>query len=369
MDTFEVLRRLTETPGPSGNEEAIAGVIAELWKPLVDEITVDRVGTLLALKRGGAESAEGRPRPRLLLAAHMDEIALMVRRIEEHQGYGFVRVTSVGGVDRRQLFGQTAVVHGRRDLIGVIGALPDQMAPDRPAGQAFSFEDIVVDVGLSIDQARELVSIGDFVSFRQPLRKLTGGRVAGKSLDNCASVAAVTVCLEQLRGRSRQWDLVAAATSQEETRLLGAYTSAFAQRPDVTVAIDVTFGKGPGVNDAEAYELGGGPVLGIGPNIHPGVFQALRDAAQSLEMTVGVEPFPYNSGTDAYALQIAREGIPTGLVQIPLRYMHTMVETVDTADVERAGRLLAELTTRLDDRFLGGLSEGLMRPESASADK
>ncbi|HOU41801.1 MAG TPA: M42 family peptidase [Promineifilum sp.] len=361
MDTFDLLKRLTETPGPSGNEHAIAATLQELWRPLVDETTIDRVGSLVAIKRGAGDSE---PRPRILLAAHADELGLMVTNIVAHGGYGFLRVTNLGGVDRRHLMGQTVVVHGREALTGILGGLPDARLPEEARGQAYTYDNLVLDVGLPIDRLRELVAVGDFVSFRQPLRRLQKNRVAGKALDNRSSLAAVTLCLEALQARHHAWDVVAVATAQEETVYLGAYTSGHAQRPDIAVAIDVTHAKGPGANDGNLAELGSGPVLGLGAEIHAAVYQGLRAAAEALEMSVSVEANASGGGTDAYALQTAREGIPTGLVEIPLRYMHTMVETVDVGDVERVGRLLAEMIARLDDDFLPNLRAELMRPDN-----
>ena len=359
METFALLKQLTESPGPSGDERGIAATVADLWRPLVDEIITDRVGSLLGLKRGAGDQ----PRPSILLAAHQDELGLMVSRVVDHHGSGFLRVSGLGGVDRRQLVGQLVVVHGREPLTGVLGGLPDSMLPEKERGQAYTYEHLALDVGLPFERVREMVSIGDFVTFRQPLRQLLGGRVAGKALDNRSSIAAVTICLELLQGRRHTWDVIAVATSQEETAYLGAYTSAFAHRPDIAVAIDVGHAKGPGTNDSELPELGSGPLVGMGAEIHPTVRQALVDAAKALEMSVGVSPNARGGGTDAYALQTAREGIPTGLVEIPLRYMHTMVETADINDVERAGRLLAEMIARLDDKFLPDLKEDMMRPD------
>lgn len=364
METFDLLKRLTETPGPSGNEAAVAAVVEELWRPLVDETVIDRVGSLVATRRGVGKE----PRPAILLAAHQDELGLMVTRIVDQRGQGFLRLTNLGGVDRRHLLGQTAVVHGREALTGVLGGLPDSLLPEVARGQAYSYDHLVLDVGLPTEKLRELVSVGDFVSFRQPLRRLQNGRVTGKALDNRASLAAATICLERLQGRRHTWDVVAVATVQEETAYIGAYTSGYARRPDVAVAIDVAHAKGPGANDSELSELGSGPLLGLGAEIHPAVYNALRDAAKALEMSVGVEPNATGRGTDAYALQTAREGIPTGLVLIPLRYMHTMVETGDLSDIERAGRLLAEMIARLDDNFLPDLREELMRPDKRKDD-
>ena len=242
----------------------------------------------------------------------------------------------------------------------MIGSLPAAMLPPNKRNKPFGWEELCVDVGLPAKEVEELVSIGNFISFRQPLKKLQGKRVAGKSLDNRAAVAAVTVCLDNLNGRAHDWDIIAVATSQEETRLLGAYTSAYQQRPDAAIAIDVTFGKGPGAADAGTFELGGGPTLGIGPNVHLGMLKGLQDAAKAIELKVNSEAHSRYSGTDAFALQVAREGIPTGLIGIPLRYMHTMVESIDTSDVERSGRLMSEFAARLDDTFLDKLAEGMM---------
>ncbi|MCA9935248.1 MAG: M42 family peptidase [Ardenticatenaceae bacterium] len=363
MNTFKILQTLAETPGPSGYEREIADVITDLWQPYVDELVRDRVGNLIAIKYGSGVE----PRRRLLLAAHMDEIALMVKQIVAHNEQGFLRVTPVGGVDRRHLYGQLVTVHGRSPLSGVLGALPNAMLPPERRNQPFDYEDLVVDVGLPLSEVEAQVSVGDFISFRQPLRKLQGKYVSGKALDNRASVTAVTHALEYLQTRTHTWDVVAVATCQEETRLLGAYTSAFSQRPDAAVAIDVGFGKGPGANGENVFDLGSGPVLDLGPNVHPGMFEALNDAAKALEMSVSVGTHQRGSGTDAYGLQVAREGIPTGLVSISLRYMHTMVETVHLADVERSGRLLGEFAARLDDQFINKLTAGLMDDEETES--
>ncbi len=356
IDTFELLKTLSETDSPSGYEKAIADAVTEAWKPFVDNFSTDKVGSLIAVKKGDGEGK----RRRILLAAHMDEIGLMVTQVIDHQGGGFLRVTAVGGVDKRHLYGQIVTVHGERPITAVIGALPASMMPAEKQGKPYDFEDLAVDPGLTYDELQEIVSIGTFVSFRQPLRKLLGKRVTGKALDNRASIAAVAVCLEILNGRSHSWDIIAVATAQEETSLLGAFTSAHSQRPDLAIAIDVTFGKGPGANDTGTFELGSGPTLDYGPNVHPGVYAALREAASALEMKAEISIHARYSGTDTYGLQIARAGIPTGLVGIPLRYMHTMVESIDMKDVERSGRLLAEFITRLDDEFMNKLVADMM---------
>jgi len=360
MVMLDLLRELTETAGPSASETKIASAISGRWKPFVDELNIDRLGSLIAVKHGQGTV----PRPRILFAAHMDEIALMVREIiptgDGEQDGGFIRATNIGGVDKRQLLGQIVTVHSSsgHDHTGIIGALPTRMLPESKRKKPYGFDALNIDLGMTFEELQNEVSVGDFISFRQPLRELLNGRVTAKALDNRASVAAVTLCLEILAERRHEWDVVAIATVQEETRLLGAFTAAFTQRPDLALAIDVTFGKGPGASDEMTFELGGGPTIGFGPNIHPGMYEALKESAKSLEMNVHTEPHAHgSSGTDAFALQVARDGIPTGLVSIPIRYMHTMVETVALVDIERTGRLLAEFVTRLDENFLDGLIE------------
>jgi endoglucanase len=290
----------------------------------------------------------------------MDEIALMVSDIVDAHGNGFLRVTKVGGIDIRQLYGLRVTVHGQRNVRGVLGGLPASLLPDDRRSKAYGFEDLVVDVGLSAESTRKLISIGDFVTFQQPVYELLNGRLAAKALDNRASVAAVTVALEALQGQTHAWDVVAVATAQEETGLLGAYTAAFAQRPDAAVALDVSFAKGPGVSDANTFELGQGPILDIGVNVHPGMFKALQDSAEKLEMTVHVSPHMRSSGTDAAGTQVARDGVPTGLISIPIRAMHTVVETVAAKDIERAGRWLAAFITDLPADFVAGLTAAMM---------
>ncbi len=356
MNTFKLLQTLTEIPGPSGFEQSAATVLQELWEPHVDNLTTDRVGSVIGLKKGqGSE-----PRPQLLIAAHLDEIGLLVAKIEEKNGFGFLRLTPLGGIDIRHVHGQIVEVHGHRKLTGVLGGPPTMMQRPERQGKPYNYEELVADVGLPYEKVQEIVSIGNHVTFHQPLRKLQGKRVTGKALDNRASVAALTLCLQQLNGRSHSWDVLAAATAQEETRLLGAYTSAHAHNPDAALAIDVSFAKAPGTSSDNLLELGDGPALDLGPNVHPGMLAALQETADAIEMKVHIETHNRASGTDGFALQIARAGVPTGIIGLPLRNMHTVVEVVDMADVERCGRLMAEFIARLDDQFLSNLAKGMM---------
>lgn len=374
MDTYELLQTLTETPGPSGFEADVAAVIQQMWEPLVDSIEMDRTGSLIARKKGdGSAKSSKEKRPTILLATHMDELGLMVSQIIDFKGNGFLRVVELGGVDRRQLFGQQVVIHGfdrtekaPRNMIGIIGSPPDRLLPAARKGKTFNFESYVVDPGLPYETLSRYISVGDAVSFRQPLRKLKSGRVTGKALDNRASVAALTLCLQALQNRPHDWDVLAVATCQEESGLLGAANTGYRYRPDIAVAIDVTFGKGPGATTESCFNMGGGPVVGFMPDTHPTVRTGLMKAAEGIEMKVQKEFASYPGGTDGYYLQIAAEGIPTGILSIPLRYMHTMVESISKKDVERTGRLLAEYILSLDEQTLERFAKEMMDVEEGS---
>ena len=198
---------------------------------------------------------------------------------------------------------------------------------------------------------RSLVQIGDLISIRRDVIELKNGRLSGKAFDNRASIAAVAVCLEQIQSIQHRWDVVAVATVQEEINSLGAAAAAFGLAPDAAIAIDVTYAKQSGTPGDEAFPLGGGPTIGIGPNTQARMTQGLIDAAQRLELDYHIEPMPGESLTDGWAIQVARAGIPTGIVEIPIRSMHTPVEIVAPKDVERAGRLLAEFIAGLDEEF------------------
>ena len=346
-DLQPFLKTLISAPGLTGHEASIRKLIEAEWRPRSDQISVSRLGSLQALKRGtGTE-----PRQSLLLAAHMDAIGLMVTGITD----GFLRLTQIGGIDSRVLPGQLVTVHGRQDLPGIIVQPPAHQLPSEYASSPVPLKHLLIDLGLNPRQVARLVRVGDLVSFAQPPIELSDDTLAGHSLDNRASVAAVTHCLEILQKRTLDWDVWAVATAQEEESLGGAATSAFGLRPTLAVAIDVTFGASPGSPGHKTFPISKGLTLGWGPNIHPALYKSFKELADRLEIPYKMEVMPRNSGTDAIALQVAAEGVPTMVVSIPLRYMHTPVEMVSVKDIQRAGRLLAEFATGLDAQSMDRL--------------
>jgi len=336
-----LLKKLSEARGVSGYEAEVRGIIAEEFGRYADEVQTDKLGSVIALKKGEGEE----PRRRIMLAGHMDEIGLIVTKLEQ----GFLHFTSVGGFDERTLLGQEVTVHGRKELPGIIGSRPPHVLPEEEREKTIAMDKLFIDVGMREEELERLVRVGDLVTLRREFTQLQGDLVTGKAFDDRAAVASILVCLEGLASIRHVWDVYAVATVQEEVGLRGAITSAYGLAPDVGIAIDVTFGNQPGVSEAETLEMGKGPAIGFGPNIHPKLHQTLVEAARELEIPYQVEPIPGGSGTDAWAIQVTREGIPTALLSIPLRYMHTSVETLSLKDVERTGRLMAGFIGRLVD--------------------
>ncbi|MBZ0276141.1 MAG: M42 family metallopeptidase [Anaerolineae bacterium] len=342
------LKTLVETHAPSGHEGPIRQVVRDAWAGYVTEMEQDKLGSLIGIKRATHPT---QPPRRIMLAAHMDEIGMMVREVVD----GFLYVHNISGVDNRLLLAQPVMVQGKRPLPGIVATMPPHLLPANGRDRYPGFDDLVVDVGLPAAEVAELVQPGDLITPDVTLLELNGKRVAAKAMDDRACVAAVTACLDYLQGMNHAWDVYAAATVQEETGLYGAKTAAYHIQPDIAIALDVTFAPQPGVNGDESYEMGAGPVLAFGPNFYPKLVEKIKDTAGKHEIKIQHEIIAGASGTDAWAIQVAREGIPTALLGVPLRNMHSPVETVDLRDIDRAGRLLAHFIASLDADFLSAI--------------
>ena len=345
-DILPFLKSMISVSGLSGHETPIAEIIREKWDTLVDETSLSRVGSLHGLKKGTGKA----PRPSVMIATHMDAIGMMVSKITD----GFLHITKVGGIDVHVLPGAEVTVHASSggELPGVIVMPPARLLPEEAGSGALEIQYLLVDIGLNPRDVERKVRVGDLVSFANGPLELAGDVISGHTLDNRASVAALTVCLEELKNKSHVWDVWAVATVQEETSFLGAYSSAFALRPQIAIAVDGTFAKGPGANGWQTHPLGKGVGLCIGSNMHPFLHEKLKDLADKLEIPWFLDLAPSNSGTDAYPMQTTAEGIPTALVEYPLRYMHTPVEIVSVKDLQRVGRLLAEFIASLEADFV-----------------
>jgi putative aminopeptidase FrvX len=309
-DILPFLKSMLSAPGLSAYEEPVMQLVREKWTPLVDEVSLSRLGSLQALKRGS----------------------------------GTPVIVHATGSSREE------------DLPGVVVQPPAKLLPPSLGDGPVPLDQLLVDVGLLPGQVARRVQVGDIVSYATDPVDLSGDVISGHTLDNRASVAALTVALEELRLKNHKWNVWAVATTQEEVTLGGALTSAFELRPDLAIAVDVTHAKGPGATDWLTHPLGKGPCLGFGPNIHTYLFEKFKELADQLEIPHDTEVMPRMSGTDAAAMQVAAEGIPTMVVSIPLRYMHTPVEVVSIKDIQRTGRLLAEFIAGLEPDFMNKMT-------------
>ena len=352
MNLGRFLQELSESGGVSGREESASQVIQDFFttgagKGWVTDLRRDRLGNLILYKKGeGGESS-----PRVMFAAHQDEIGLIVTALHE----GFLRFSTVGGIDQRVLPGQEVIIHGKEKILGIIGAASPHLQNPGEREKSVKIEDLLIDTGLSQKRAGEVIAIGDFISIDRKFVSLKNSVYSGKALDDRAGVAILVEIARRLQNLRHQADVYLVATVQEEVGLRGAFTSAYGLTPDLGIAIDVTHGKMPGLSDEEAFELGNGPVIVLGPQVHPKVFARLKETAEANGVKYQIEPSTRPGGTDAFALQIAEAGVATGLLSIPLRYMHTSVETVDERDIRESGRLLAKFTAALDEGFMEGL--------------
>jgi endoglucanase len=221
--------------------------------------------------------------------------------------------------------------------------------------KAIPYDELFIDIGLPEEKAKELVAVGDLVTVKRQFTELSGSVVSGKGFDDRAGVTVLYTVLKLLQGIRHQADVYAVATVQEESGLRGAIVSTYQLMPDLGIAVDVGFGDFPGQPESRTINLGKGPGITLGGNVHPYIHEQLKKTAQTHRIPYQVEIAPGNSGTDAWAMQVTRSGVPTGLLSIPLRYMHTSVETVDTKDIEDTGRLLAHFIANIDQAWMEGL--------------
>jgi len=345
------LERLVNTPSPSGFEWPAQEVIREYLTPYADDIRVDVMGNLIATL-----NPEGKPR--VMLAGHCDEIGLMVRFITEE---GFVHFSPIGGVDPHLVTGQKVNIRGRNGaVLGVVGKKAIHLMEADERKKVLDFHQQWIDIGArNREEAEDRIAVGDPITFAHEFDQLGGEIAVARSFDD---KMGSFVCAEALRlARERRIGacLVAVSTVQEEVGARGAATSAFSVQPDVAIAVDV--GHATDYPDADKKRvgdtrLGRGPILHRGANINPVVAERLFAAAKSAGIGYQMQAMPGRSGTDAWEMQIARGGIATAVVSVPLRYMHTPIEVMHLGDIEASAALLAEFAAGLtpDVSFVPG---------------
>jgi endoglucanase len=343
MPLPDVLRGLLTAPGPSGYETAPSRVWREAAAGFA-EVSGDVVGSSVARVAGTGDG------PLLAVIGHIDEIGLVVRHIDDN---GYLWFGNVGGWDPQILVGQRVEVTTREGPIpGVVGKKPIHLLKEEERKKVPELKDLHIDIGAKDgDDAHGRVRVGDVAVIAGEPVELPNDRVISRSMDNrLGAFVALEAARLVAEDGGAPGDVVAVAAAQEEITFAGARTSAFALSPQVAIVVDVTFATdAPGVEEKEQgkHELGSGPAITRGSTIHPAVFELLHETAEAQKIPFTVDATGRATGTDADAVHLSKAGVPTGVVSIPLRYMHSPVELVQLDDVTAAARLIAAFAQRL----------------------
>lgn len=336
-EQFEFLTRLIESPGPSGYEHEAQQAWIDYVRPIADEIKTDDYGNAMAILHGDD--------PVIVLTGHGDEIGMIVRRIDDE---GFIHPAAIGGLDKTVTRGQRVNIHTNADTVpGVIGQdaihLRDDDDTDDEELNAFR-----VDIGAdSGDEARDLVEIGDPITYADTIDSLAGSRIAARGLDNRAGTLIAAEGLRKAAARSTQATVIAVSTVQEEIGLQGARMIGIDPTPDAVLGVDVShafdYPNAP-TDKGSDISLGDGPVIARGSSNHPVLVELARDTASTGGIPIQLRATGSGTGTDIDAMYTKTGGIPSLTIGIPTRYMHTPVEVVDTNDITDVATLLAEMT-------------------------
>jgi putative aminopeptidase FrvX len=328
-------------------QRGIGGINLEEWIKVI-------YGLFLSLIMGffvgvftviGLIKGNGNNRKKIMITAHIDEVALIVTSIDKN---GFIKISGLNGVDPKVLLGQEVTIHGKKEVFGIIGAKPPHLLKADERKNAVKMKDLCIDTGLDGDKVKEYVSVGDVVTFNVSPLILGKNKISSKTLDNRCGIAAIIETMKEIVAMKHESDIYFIATTQEEFSMAGAITAAYNIEPDMAIVIDATHGETPDTTKENSFPLGKGPVIAIGPNMHKELTKKLIDIAKAENIPFNIEVITGDSGTEAWGIQVSKEGIPIVLISIPIRYMHTAVETAHFDDIRNAGKLTARFVTSLE---------------------
>lgn len=339
--TKDFLFEICNRPFVSGYEHINGQILKEYFSKYTNSFEQDKLGSYIFKKSGSSDR-------KIMIAAHIDEIGLMVTDILEN---GFLRFTTVGGINPASLVAQDVLVCGKEKLRGVIGVKPPHITTPEEMKKSLKADQLFIDIGMTKENAEKLVSIGDVVTVHREAMSLENDMVTCKALDNKAGVAVMYHAAKELEKISHKSNVYFTATTQEEVGLRGATTSSYQINPDLAIIVDVGFGSTPEL-PSDTMKMGKGGGICIGANFNPKLTKKLRDVAKQYNYNVQLEISPAGSGTDAIAIQVSQTGVPCVLISIPLRYMHTSVEVVSMKDIESIGSLIARFINEIDNSDL-----------------
>jgi len=347
MGLAEILEKLSNACGVAGREEEVRNLMQKFLKPYVDEVKEDKLGNVIAVKKGKKNA------PKVMLAGHMDEIGLLVKTISKE---GFLQFMKVGGIDDRILLAQKVKVYTEKGpLDGIIGSRPPHIQKEDERKRIITSDELFIDIGAESDEkARKMgVRIGDPVEFDIRFARIGKDIAIGKAFDDRVGCAVIVEAMKRLE--KTECTVFAVGTVQEEVGCRGATTSAFGICPDVGIALDVTIaGDMPGVKEGEApIKLGKGPSLTVadyGLLTHPKVLKLLVDAAEESKIPYQLET-GLPGGTDAGRISLAREGVPSGTISIPTRYIHSPTSLLSLVDTENVIKLTVAAVQKIPKYF------------------
>ncbi|MCW4001310.1 MAG: M42 family metallopeptidase [Candidatus Bathyarchaeota archaeon] len=347
MSLNQNIEKLSNACGVTGRETQVRDLLAEMLKPLVDTVQVDRMENLIATKKGKADA------PKIMLAAHMDEVGLIVKTITKD---GFIQFSKIGGIDDRILPAQKVLVNTQKTAYpGVIGSKPPHVQKEEERKKIVTYDDLFIDVGAESKQAAVDmgIAVGDPVSFDVQYTPLGKDMVMGKAFDNRAGCAVMVETMRLLK--DVDCTVCAVGTVQEEVGLRGAATAAFGVDPDLALALDVTVaGDVPGVREFDTtIKVGKGPAVTLSDSgliTHPKILRWLLDSAEQQKI-----PFQLESGlmgsTDAARISLTRAGIPSGIIAVPTRYIHSPAAIMSLRDLQDSAKLAAAAIARISQYF------------------
>jgi len=347
MAIDEMLEKLSNACGIAGREEEVRGLMKKVLKPYVDELKEDNLGNVIGIKKGKKKA------PRVMLAAHMDEIGLLVKTISKE---GFLQFAKIGGIDDRILLAQKVTVYTeKKPLDGIVGSKPPHIQKEEERKKAITCDKLFIDIGAEDEKAarRMGVKIGDPIGFDIKFARAGKNIVMGKAFDDRVGCAVMAETMKRLR--KTDCTVYAVGTVQEEVGLRGATTAAFGIYPDVGIALDVTVaGDIPGVKEVEApIKIRKGPSITVadkGLITHPKVLKLLIDAAEENKIPYQLETGLPGS-TDAARISLTREGVPSGVISIPTRYIHSPASLLSLKDVENTVKLTVAAVQKVPEYF------------------
>ncbi|WP_446898213.1 M42 family peptidase [Clostridium sp. LBM24168] len=340
MQELSFLKRICEADAPSGREDWLYSIIEDGFKKF-GNITMSELNNIYIHKKGKNSS-------KIMIMAHADEVFLMISGISKE---GFLTFKAVG-IDPKSLISQEVIIHGRKKIKGIIALKPEYEDKDK---DNIKMENLYIDTGYNFEKLIDLVNIGNYVTLKRNMIQLLNENICGKAIDNRSSILAMYICAEELKNVTPDLDIYFVCSCQEEVGHRGAKMASYDIKPDIGIAVDVTFDGGPMGDNLRDNVLGKGPVICIGPNIHPGLRERIIYTAKKYNIPYQIEIEPGNTGTDAWDIQTAEGGIPTLLISIPIKYMHTSVEIVNMKDIRNTGVLLARFIQDLSYSELGEL--------------